>query len=459
MRVNMNAPQTLPPPDQGNVASLPPGQEWGKNPPERDWDDWKDRPRGREYAPTTGKSGFGGSFGSEMIDEKLWSVLILTPRLQLGRLAIGFYLPAYFDTTDPLKMDKWYNKDEYNFGGFKDFLHDFLLKIQFIQWAQKGDPVYIKLGSIDDFVIGHGFIMNNFKNTLSFPETRRIGFQFDIDSNAWGLESMMADVYEAAIFGGRLYFKPFGGFFNDFAVGFSYVTDINTDPKNKLNHATVFGAGVDAELPLPSLGIFTWKLFSDYAVQGYKTTGRVGGATDAEFGLNGGKGFTAGIKGRIVFFDYQLAYRRLQDGFIPEYFDSFYYVDDVRTGRARDLVNGSNGDYDGWVFGAGFAVDGVFQFRITCEERYGQPTNNKLELYAALERGFIPKVHANFLYERLDIVWKRFFKDIFSEKTVTTARVFYEMGKGVDLVATYRRFYKSDGTYASSYGIETQFGF
>ncbi|MDR2734374.1 MAG: FecR family protein [Spirochaetota bacterium] len=462
-----------------------------------------EKKRSREYAPMTIGSGMAGSAGSEIIDGTAYSVLILSPRLQFGHFALGLYLPVYTEPNELLKPKKWYNYDEWNFDGGSDFIRDFLLKFMFIQWGQKHDPLYIKLGSIDDFVIGNGFLMNNFNNTLEFPANRRIGFQFDARFTLGGFELMMADVYEAKIFGGRLYLSPFTGFFNDFELGVSFVTDLDTtkplspigktkkprddgdgtdgdgdpdpgdgdssggsdpDPAGDTGHGSVFAVGVDIVQPLPSLGLLTWSVFADYAMQGYKATGGYADTTnDVPLGLNGGRGFSAGLRGRILFFDYVLAYRNLQGGFIAEYFDSFYFAD--RNERAKRLIKGSNNDdsYNGLVFRTGFDIKGVAYINLNFDKYYGDSAtadnDNKLGLYAGLERGVIPKFHAAFMYERFQFTARDLIDSVFGERTVVTVKLYYEISKGADIVATYRRFYAQDGKYENSYSIDTQFGF
>jgi hypothetical protein len=404
---------------------------------------------GREYAPTTAKGGFGFSLGAENIDGTNHIVFILTPRIQIGRFGIGFYLPAYMNLQNGLsefyKPVNWYNSDDYKFSNFESVL----LMFQYIQWGQKNDPVYIKLGSIDDFMLGNGFLVNNFGNMLEFPRNRRIGAQFDVRFCAWGFETMMADIYETEIFGGRLFFTPFLGFFNDFEFGFSYVTDVKPEPSGD-DSARVYAFGFDISQPLPSLGILTWKAFADVAFQGYDSD--IDGADDSRYGLS------AGVKGRILFFDYLLAYRRLQGGFIAEYFDSFYYAE--REARAQDLITGKYGDYNGLVFMTGFEFSKVFSIRLQYQNYYGSDSPpNKLGLYAMLHRGIIPKIFASFQYERIDFPFKKVFSGMFGDDVVTTARIFYEMNRVVDLVFTFRRFYEDGGDYKSTYGVETQFRF
>jgi len=411
-------------------------------------------------SPSTG-SGWTGSIGPVVIGDKTWTKMLLAPQIQLGKLTLAFYVPVYYDANEPIwETSRWYNADEYDFENFGDFLHDLLLKFRFIQYGAKGEEVFVKVGSIDDFVIGHGFIMNNYNNMLQFPSIRKIGLQLDFDFGAVGFESMMADVHETKIFGGRAYVRPFTGFLDQLAFGLSYVTDIRTAPDIN-NYATVFGTGIDFEFPLPSLGVLTWMVFADYATLGYKTTGTVGGKTDEDIGFNGGHGWTYGLKGRILFFKYQLAFRNLSGGFIPEYFDSYYDVE--RQVRAETLIGANRSDFNGWLFETGFDLDTVGYVKLNFQEYYGMQggvatTDNKLTFGAELKKGVVPKFHAMFLYERTHVIGSELFDSIFGDNTVTTLSVFYEVSDGVEIVGTYRRFYEKGGGYTGSYSLETQMG-
>jgi hypothetical protein len=49
----------------------------------------------------------------------------------------------------------------------------------YIRYGFKGDPLYAKLGSIEDGTLGNGFIMNNYDNTHFLPGQRIFGLAFD----------------------------------------------------------------------------------------------------------------------------------------------------------------------------------------------------------------------------------------------------------------------------------------
>lgn len=419
----------------------------------------------RQGSGSTGGTGFGfgGAIGPEVIGDKTWTKMLLTPKLNLGKLKLALYIPIYYDANDGQiwETSRWYNSDEWDFSSFKDFIHDFLLKIQYVQYGDKGDKIFAKFGSIDNFELGHGFLMRNYSNMENFPDIRRIGFQFDLDFKAWGFETMMADIYRGDIFGARFYVKPGKG---RFAIGLSHITDIHPDGDND-NFPVVWSSSLDVEYRLPSLGILTWKLFADVAKQGYSIHGTYSNATvnltDVGPKYTDALGMTYGVMGRVLFFNYRLAYRYLKDGFMPEYFDAYYET--LRGQRATSLVSGQREDYQGWIFEMGLDLGKIGYFAVNFQEYYGKTAGvdadeNKLKVELILKKGVIPKFHADLLYERYNTSVKDLFDDIFNVNTVATAKLYYEVAEGVEMVATYRRFYDETGASQNTYAIETQFG-
>lgn len=425
---------------------------------------------GRSSGGSSGSSGFGfgGGIGPEVIGDKTWTKMLLTPKFSIGKFKMALYIPIYYDPNDGQiwETSRWYNSDEWDFTSVKDFIHDFLLKFQYVQYGEKKpgsmrEKLFFKLGSIDDFELGHGFVMRNYSNMENFPDIRRIGFQFDMDFKAFGFETMMADIYRADIFGARFYVKPGKG---RLAFGLSHITDIHPDGDDN-NFPVVWTSSLDVEYTLPSLGILTWKVFADVAKQGYSVHGTYTNygvnATDVGPKYTDGLGMTYGVMGRVLFFDYRLAYRYLKNGFMPEYFDSYYET--LRGQRAAMLISGAREDYQGWIFEMGLDLGKIGRFALNFQEYYGKTAGsdadqNKLKVELSLHKGVIPKFRADFLYERYNTSVKGIFDDFFDANTVATAKLYYEVAEGVEMVATYRRYYDEAGVAQNTYAVETQFG-
>lgn len=412
---------------------------------------------GSTGSSSTGPSWLGGAIGPEVIGDKTWTKMILAPKISAGKFKIQLYLPVIYDANEPLwETSRWYNHDEWDFKDWKDAIHDVLIKIMYVQYGKKDDKVFIRLGNIEDFIVGHGFLMNHYNNAVSYPSVKRVGGQLDLSFKRFGFESMIGDIYRAEIFGGRFYVRPFKKLFKSFAIGVSYINDINpTDAVVTNDNSLIAMTGVDAEIRLPSLGILTWKVFADYGKMAYKSPTH-------EFGFHKGYGWTYGVMGRLLFFQYKLGYRHLRDGFIPEYFDSNYEF--TRGQKFAALMSSLAENYNGWIFEMGLNIEKVGFVKVNFQTYEGIPTGsaipeNKLYFILNLNKGVIPKFHFSFEYERYNIEsFEKFFDGIFGT-SITTIKLYYEVGAGVEIVGTYRRFYDELGGYTDNYGVQTQIGF
>jgi hypothetical protein len=415
---------------------------------------------------------WAGAIGPEVIGDRTWTKLVLAPRVNFGRFVLAFYLPIYYDANAGKiwEQSKWYNSEEWNFGSFKDFLHDLLLKFYYVQYGldRETEPVFLRLGSNDDFTIGNGLLMNRYNNAVGFPEVRKVGLDMKLETSWGGLEFMSADIYEAAVFGARVFVKPFGGLFDRFAIGLSAVGD--WEPTGSREDAPVAaGICLDMMLPLPELGPFSWRLFADYARLGHQVRGTYAAVaygtnqSAAERGLefDDGYGISFGLKGRLSIMHWLLGYRILKGGFIPEYFDGSY--DANRQARIDELLFAGREDYTGPIFelGAdfwGYAGVAVRFQRYGGNNSGGETSDNRLQMFFHVNRGVVPSFRFTFAYDRANLTVGELFDDLFGANTVTTAKIFYEVSAGVEIVTIYRRFYSSDGSYVENYGLETQMG-
>ncbi|NBC29984.1 MAG: hypothetical protein GVY29_08325 [Spirochaetes bacterium] len=188
----------------------------------------------------------GMEIGSLTIEGDTYAKLVFQPEINLGRFRASLYLPFIYqrDLFDP---DDWYKpkgNNEWNFGfgpeydwenetlaAFGDFMTDLALKFRFVEFGQQRDPFFIKVGNLNNMVLGHGVLVNDYANDIDFPAVRRIGVNGGIELGRFGLEYLVNDLAEPEIFGARPYMKPFGKD-KRLAIGLSGVMDI--DPAGDL---------------------------------------------------------------------------------------------------------------------------------------------------------------------------------------------------------------------------------
>jgi hypothetical protein len=221
---------------------------------------------------------FNAYLGTVTFEDQVYARWVFAPEFTIGKLGIGLYLPAIFSPDDGLtEFREWQNHDEWDFRNFRDGVEDLLIKFYFVQWGQRNDPLYVKFGSIDDFYLGHGFIVDNYSNMIYFPEEIRAGIHFNLDAQIAGFEFLLGDIENPELFGGRFFIRPFGSRF-PLGFGISGFHDrpkpgnlnfvAGTTSKDQLPRILIFGADVD--YPVLRTETFSMTLYSEAARLGYQ---------------------------------------------------------------------------------------------------------------------------------------------------------------------------------------------
>jgi hypothetical protein len=130
---------------------------------------------------------FGLSLGlgadSFLIDgqEVTYQKITLAPDFAFGKFGIGLEITLHYTFTQAAGIEPVKTEGDWVPGPGQTILDVYLPKFQYIRYGLKGDPLFVKLGSIEDATLGNGFIMNNYDNTLFLPERRIFGLALDLD--------------------------------------------------------------------------------------------------------------------------------------------------------------------------------------------------------------------------------------------------------------------------------------
>ncbi|MFZ1977424.1 MAG: hypothetical protein WAV76_05665, partial [Bacteroidota bacterium] len=254
--------------------------------------------------------------GATYINGQPYYLINFEPDVSFGNFGIGLDVNLRYDSNGKLRPE---------YTSFADYLR----LIRYARWAQKGDPLYVRIGELDNALLGHGFIMEGYQNSSSY-DLRKTGMELDLDFNQFGIESMTSDLAHAGITGVRGYLKPLKltpldkiPVINNFEIGATYVTDraqyadVAIDPSNGNtlvgNAMSIYG--FDAGLPLLSYRMVKSTLYVDYAKI-----------------VNYGSGTAAGIDFRfsgLGLVTINAKYERQFNGdqFIPSYFNALYEMD------------------------------------------------------------------------------------------------------------------------------------
>jgi hypothetical protein len=276
--------------------------------------------------------GMGLGIGVATFADGTWQSLSLTPDVALGKFGIGLDVKLNYRFTGGSGNEFEIRSADWVPTSFQNFLDIYLPKIAYVRWDEKGAPLYVKLGSIDDGTLGNGFIMGGYANTLFVPDDRHFGLAFDLDGALFkfpyvGLETFIGDLAELDVFGGRLFLRPLVWLgvpiIKDLQVGATIAMDVKPglyEMPQDLTKDPVVVYGADLRLPILSMKALSLAAFADVAsIEGESYGGMVG------FG------------GRILsFLTYGAQLRVLGPDFIPVYFDATY---DLFREEKYDIVH------------------------------------------------------------------------------------------------------------------------
>ncbi|MBN1412014.1 MAG: hypothetical protein JW969_14295 [Spirochaetales bacterium] len=350
-------------------------------------------------------------------------------------------------------------------GNFQAWLSLYLSKFKYIRYGVKNDPLFIKLGSIDDALIGNGFIMANYSNTMFLPEQRIFGLNLDVDGKLFdfpliGIETFINNIALPEVYGARLFFRPliFSDIpiINEMEVGIPLVADTKPyfdaatlAPVPADGAAAVF-TGLDVNQPLIANPAVTMAAFGDLATYKFKSYGGMIGA--------GGT--------LITLFNYGAQLRFIGNGFIPFYFDATY--DLVKEAKYKLAEAGNTQGYVGWfgLLGTNL-LDGAVVFNMSIEGPFGTVDNNpdnflnypRIKGILQIKEDLLPLVSGELTYDKIFIrdisdVFPNFFQD-----AVIMARVNFKTGPAV--ISLFYRIKYVEGTWnmEAVSGLETMIQF
>jgi hypothetical protein len=332
-------------------------------------------------------------------------------------------------------------------------LHDYLTRVHYLRYGQKGDPLYGKIGAFDSYTLGHGLIMDRFSNTLFRPQVIQLGLNLDVDGAGFsfpyiGFEAIADDVLDWDVIGVRLYARPLAGATNALLkrleFGGTFVTD--QDPQeNPLNvpednpaSESVSEYGLDAELPVLEKDRTSLVVYADWAKIVDGGSGALVGSTFTCRGI--------ALLGQLRFFGREFA---------PAYFDSFYERE--RGGKRVTLAA-----YDeftvGYLVGTEMSILDAVSFSFRWTDGIGDPEGPSVLAAVGTGENVFPKIDVELSYDKKDI---ENFSGFFSEEnSLIKLTLGYKLGAAARIVFTFERVYSpysltpADRTY-----METQFSF
>ncbi|MDX9898942.1 MAG: hypothetical protein RBT62_08480 [Spirochaetia bacterium] len=341
------------------------------------------------FAEDSSSFGFqaGISLGTDVLigmdgEPETWNSLGFQPDLSFGKIGLGFDFTLRFklmptvDQAIAIFPGDWV--PDYEESG-KSFFDLYLPKIMYVRYGHRGDPLYVKLGSIEDLTLGNGFIMGEYANTRFLPSQRVFGLDIGLDGVLFdfpyvGMEVLTGNLAKFDVSGGRIFARPLIAtelaILENLQIGTSLAFDRGVPGlASTVSFDPVFIYGADIFLP-----ILTGKAFPLAAF------------TELAFEPNGSKGFMLGAGGRLLsVITYGAQLRLLGNGFVPTYFDANYDLFRVQKAgyMAMDLDPTEKG-YAGWLAKAGASVfEDKLYFSVSADGTFKKtpqmPSNNSAE--------------------------------------------------------------------------------
>ena len=251
---------------------------------------------------------FQGGLGVTWIDGQSYTTFSISPDLSFGKFGIGLNIELLFNNNGGFE----FRKTGWDKGA------GILRAIRYLRYGYKHNPVYVRVGTLDNATLGHGFLMWHYTNESNYDQ-RKIGLEFDLDFDYFGFETVYSNFGNLEIIGGRLYYRPL--YSTDIPViknlefGGTYVTD--ESKADEFGFGSGISAwGLDVGLPVIQSDLFYTTVYYDFAQ--INNFGK-GSAAGVEFGFPSVLGvFRLAAK---------VEKRFLGDEFLPSYFNALYELE------------------------------------------------------------------------------------------------------------------------------------
>ena len=142
---------------------------------------------------------YGG--GLTFINGDAYVRLQLQPEIPLGKFGLGLDLVLLYNPYAENVGDQFLAED----GEAWDSASTWLRLIRYFSYGKPYDPFYFRLGEFDYLTIGHGSIMSGYSN----HDRRGLHLNLRKSDSKYGIETMVNDLGNPTIFGGRGFYRPF----------------------------------------------------------------------------------------------------------------------------------------------------------------------------------------------------------------------------------------------------------
>lgn len=296
-----------------------------------------------------GSGSFTGGFTYTEIDGDAYVGLVLSPEFKIGKVGVGLNVPILYG------LDSKSVRTEI----FEDGAGVARLFSYIRYGVQKKDPVYVKVGQLQNTMIGFGGLVNNYTNTTSY-EKRKVGLHYDFNVQGLvGVEGLYSDLDPASrnLLVVRPYIRPLSKTSIPVAktleIGAVFVSDkdqtaIPTSDSTSTSYvftkSGISAFGLDMGVTVLRVPFIQIDLFANYSKLDVEsdTLAQVASFFTGETSFSPGSGFSAGVNFRMHFvadvFSTDIRIERLsyESNYLPQFFDASYEIN--KDARIFSLV-------------------------------------------------------------------------------------------------------------------------
>ena len=278
----------------------------------------------------------GGKVGAGMIGEDLFVNLSVGSTFGFGKIKFGVHVPLRLRAWDRKPKNKSViRKEDW------DEWQEYFRVLRFFQYAEPGDPFYLRVGELVAASLGHGTIVHRYYNNLDFNHFS-LGFDTRVNLREGGGELLTNDLLNPELIATRGFIRPMtlwdhgkGEIFDRLAVGFTFAadvqapwslrTDVNGLPRiGKVGHLSYERSvaslwGIDVGWTVVKTEKFDLTPYMDFNFLAAKG-----------FGWHPGVMMTV-RPAEKTWIEMRFEYRALTKRYAPSYFNSFYDFQRTQT--------------------------------------------------------------------------------------------------------------------------------
>ena len=101
-----------------------------------------------------------GTMGSATINGEIYNQIAIRPEIPIGKMGIGLDMYIYFN-------DEGIYDGNWIFDTAGDAYKTIIDKLYYVRWAQPGEPLYFRVGALEQVSLGHGILVRNYSRINS----------------------------------------------------------------------------------------------------------------------------------------------------------------------------------------------------------------------------------------------------------------------------------------------------